>query len=60
MATKKGIHISGIYGAHHKLYAFFIYCTLISEKSKVWTESYFILFSKLNDHPIRCFNFGLR
>ena len=35
-------------------------CTLYSEKLKGRTESYFILFLKLNDHPTRCFNFGLR
>ena len=28
MATRKGIHISGNYVVHHKLYAFFIYYAL--------------------------------
>ena len=27
---------------------------------KIRTESYFILFQKLNDHSTRCLNFGLR
>ena len=31
-----------------------------SKKLKGRAESYFILFLKINDHPTRCFNFGLR
>ena len=34
-------------------------CTLYFKKLKGWTKSYFIFFLKLNDHPTRCFNFGL-
>ena len=35
-------------------------CTLNSKKLKERTESYFTLFSKLNDHPARWFSLGLR
>ena len=62
MATRKGISISEIYVVHHRLYfgvCLFHICTLYSKKLKGRTESYFILFLKLNDHPTRCFNFGL-
>ena len=34
-------------------------CTSYLKKMKGWTKSYFTLFLKLNDHPTRCFNFGL-
>ena len=62
MATKKGINISGTYIVHHRLYevCHFYTCTLYSKKLKGRTESYFILFFKLNDHPARYFIFGLR
>ena len=32
MATRKGIHISGNYVVHHKLYAFFTYVLCILKK----------------------------
>ena len=54
MATRKGIHIFGNYVVQHKLYVFFTYI-LYSR-----TEAYFIMFLRLNDHPARCFSFGLR
>ena len=60
MATRKGIHISGTYVVHHKLYVFFHICTFYSKKMKFRTESYFTLLLKFNDHPTRCFIFGLR
>ena len=59
MASRKGIHISGHYVISINAMPFHM-CTLNSKKLKGRTESYFILFSKLNDHPIRCFNFGFR
>ena len=61
MVTRKGINISVAYVVHHKWEERLFYiCTLYSKKLKGRTESYFILFLKLNDHPIRCSNFGLR
>ena len=62
MATRKSINISGTYVVHHKLYqvCLFHIRTKYSKKMKGRTESYFILFLKLNDHLTRCFNFGLR
>ena len=43
------------------IYAFsYTVCTLYSKKLKGQTKSYFILFLELNDHPTRCFYFGLR
>ena len=59
MTTRKGINISGHYIVSTNATSFHI-CTLNYEKQKGQTESYFIMFLKLNDHPIRCFNFGLR
>ena len=60
MATRKGINISENYATPHILHALFIYiCTLYLKKLKGRTKSYSTFFLKLNDHPIRCFNFGL-
>ena len=59
MATRKGIHISGNYVVHHKVYAFFKSVFFILKSCKVQTESYFISFQKLNNYPTRCFNFVL-
>ena len=60
MATRKGIHVSGNYAAPHILNTLFIFiCTLYFLKMKGRTKSYFTFFLKLNDHPTRCFNFGL-
>ena len=60
MATRKGINISGNYAAPHILHALFIYVLCIYlKKMKDQTKSYFTFFLKLNDHPTRCFNFGL-
>ena len=60
MATRKGIHISGHYVVSINAMPFHIR-TLNSEKLKGRTESYVIVFFlQLNDHPVRCFNFGLR
>ena len=56
MASKKGIQISGHYVVSTKVLPFHVY-TLSSKKLKDRTESYFIMFLKLNDHPTRCFNF---
>ena len=57
MATKKGIQISG----HYVVSINAVICTWYSNKMKGRTESYFILlFLILNDHPVRCFVFGLR
>ena len=58
MATRKGIHISGHYVVSINAMPFRL-CTLNSKKLKGRTEPWLILFLKLNDHPIRCFNFGL-
>ena len=44
MATRKGIHISGNYVVHHKVYAFFKSVFFILKSCKVQTESYFISF----------------
>ena len=63
MATRKGINISGNYAAPHNILpgtCFVHICTLYLKKLKGRTKSYFIFFLKLNDHPTRCFNFGLR
>ena len=61
MATRKGINVFGNYAAPHILNDLFIYlvCTLYFKKLKGRTKSYFTFFLKLNDHPTRCFNFGL-
>ena len=59
MASRKGIPISGHYVVSINAMPFHIW-TLNSKKLKGRTESYFILFLKLNDHQTRCFNFGLR
>ena len=58
MATRKGIHISGNHAAPHILYALFIY-DFYFKNLKGRTKSYFTFFLKLDDHPTRCFNFGL-
>ena len=58
MASRKSIHISGHYVVWINAMTFHIY-TLCSKKIKGRTESYFILFLKLNDHQTRCFSFGL-
>ena len=63
MATRKGINISGHYVVSISAVCLFIQlymCTLHSKKLKDRTESNFILFLKLNDHPTRCSNFGFR
>ena len=54
MARRKGIKNSG------KSICLFYICTLNYKNLKSWTESYFILFVKLKDHPTQNFNFGLR
>ena len=61
MANIKGIHISGHHVVAINSICLFIYIcnTLFSKRLKGRTESYFVLFFKLNDHPKRCFNFGL-
>ena len=59
MATRKGINISGHYAISINDICLFIYVLCIKKK-KDRTESYFILLLKLNDNPIRYFNFGLR
>ena len=59
MATRKSINISGNYTATHILHTLFMYVLYIKKNMKSRTKSYSTLFLKLNDHPIRCFNFGL-
>ena len=59
MASRKGINISGHDVVSISAMLFHI-CTLNSKKLKGRTESYFIMFKKLNDHPTRCFNCELR
>ena len=59
MASRKGININGHYVVSINATPFHIY-TLNSNKLKGRVEPYFILCLKLNDHPTRCFNFGLR
>ena len=59
MVTRKVINISGTYVVHHAILCLFDICTLYSKNLKGRTESHFILFLKLNNHPTRCFNFGL-
>ena len=59
MARRKGILISGHCVVSINAMAFHV-CTLSSKKLKGRTESYFILFLKLNHHPKRCFNFEFR
>ena len=49
LATRKGINISGHYVVSINSIIFHVY-TLNSKKMKGRTESYFILFLKLNDH----------
>ena len=62
MASRKGIYIYGYYVVLINTRSIPFYtCTLNSKKLKGRTESYFILFLKLNDHQTRwCFNFGIR
>ena len=59
MASRMGINISGHYVASINAMPFHA-CTLKSKKLKDRTESYFMLFLKLNDHQTRCLNLGLR
>ena len=59
MATKKGINISGNYAAPRIHYMPCSDLYLAFKKIKGRTKSYFTFFLKLNDHPTRCFNFGL-
>ena len=58
MASKKSINIFGHYVVSINATSFHI-CTLNSKQMKGRTGSCFILFLKFNDHPTRCFNFGL-
>ena len=59
MASRKDMEISGHYVVSINAMPFYI-CTLNYKKLKGWTEPYFIVFLKLNDHMTRWFNFGLR
>ena len=59
MATRKGINVSGNYAAPHILNVLFIYVLFIYFFMKGRTKSYVTFFLILNDHPTRCFNFGL-
>ena len=59
MATRKGINVSGNYAATHNTKCLVRVCTLHFKKMNGRTKSYFTFFLKLNDHPARCFNFGL-
>ena len=59
MATRKGIYVSGNYAAPHILNSLFIYVLCILNKMEGRTKSYFTFFLKLNDHPTRCFSFGM-
>ena len=59
MTSRKGINIVGHYVVSINVMPFNI-CTLNSKKLKGRTESYFILFLKLNDHQTLYFDFGLR
>ena len=59
MASRTGIIISGYYVVSLNTMAFIYICMLNSGNLRGLTESYFILFLKLNDHQTRCFNFGL-
>ena len=60
MATRKSINISGHYvvSINATRYITFHICTLYSKNMKCRTESYFMLFLILNDHPTRCFILG--
>ena len=59
MANRKSINISGLRYIDKCCIPVHV-CTLYSKNMKSGTESYFIvLVLKLNDHPTRCFNFGL-
>ena len=60
MATRKGINVSGNYAALDIYIKYLVHIiTLYLEKLEGRTKSYFTFFLKLNDHPARCFNFGL-
>ena len=59
MASRKSINVSGQYVVSINAMYFHV-CIWNSKKLKDRTESCFILFLKLNDHPIRCCNFELR
>ena len=60
MATRKGINISGNYAAPHKLYhmpfSYMYFVLFLVERSD---KVVFYILLKLDDHPTRCFNFGL-
>ena len=56
---RKGINIFGHYVVSINAICLFIY-VLCNKKIERWDRIVFILFLKLNDHPTRCFNFGLR
>ena len=58
MPTRKDINISGNYAAPI-YYMPCSYMHFVFQKLKGRTKSYFTFFLKLNDHPTRCFNFGL-
>ena len=58
MATRKGINICGNYAALHILHALFIYVLCIKKNERSERIVFYIRF-KLNDHPTRCFYFGL-
>ena len=57
MATRKSINISGHCVVSINAIPFHV-CTLNSKQLKGRTESYFIWFLTLNDHPTRRFNSG--
>ena len=59
MATRKSIRLSGHYVVSINALPFHVRI-LNSKKLEVRTQSYFILFLELKDHPTRYFNFGLR
>ena len=60
MATRKCIKISRNYAAPHILHALFIHMYFVRQKIERTDQIvFFTFFLKLNDHPTRCFNFGL-
>ena len=61
MTSRKGINFSGHYVVSTNATGMsFHVCTSSFKKTKGRTESCFTLLLKLNDHPTRCFDFGLR
>ena len=60
MTSSRGIHISRHYVVSINAMPLVYICTLNSKRLKGRTESCSTLFSKLNDHQTRCFNFVLR